>query len=155
MANEIWKHDAGYIWNIGHQAGAYGYNEHGYTSVSNDARRGLGGEPRPNGGTFYDDDMLPRRESEVVRPAAMIAMGDSAIEIFPDWTQGNSAMGAGFYTFKNRQVATAAVEIRRHGGKFNIQFCDGHISMMKKNELFDADNDNVCSLWNCDGLPHR
>jgi prepilin-type N-terminal cleavage/methylation domain-containing protein/prepilin-type processing-associated H-X9-DG protein len=155
-ASEIWKHDAGYVWNLGHQAGAYGYNEQGYTSLGpKDAWNGLGGTLKPTPGAFRDDDYIQRRESEIIRPSTMIAMGDTPIEVFPDWKYGNTMMTAGFFTFKNRQIVTAEVEIRRHAGKFNIQFCDGHVSMMRKSELFDADNDSVRSLWNYDGLPHR
>ena len=44
---------------------------------------------------------------------------------------------------------------RRHGGRFNITFCDGHVENLKPQNLFDVRRDDVLKRWNRDNLPHR
>ena len=154
--NYIWKTNPEDVWGMWHDFGAYGYNEEGYTALGeNDTSNGLGGKLKPPPGWYTDEDYIQRRESEIVRPSAMVAMSDTPVEVWPEFTQCDADLIRGFYWFRNKRDLTADVERRRHGGRFNTQFCDGHVAMMKKSELFDGDNDSVCSLWNCDGLPHR
>jgi prepilin-type processing-associated H-X9-DG protein/prepilin-type N-terminal cleavage/methylation domain-containing protein len=44
---------------------------------------------------------------------------------------------------------------RRHGGRFNILFADGHIEKLSIPQLFDVRQDSVLRRWNRDNLPHR
>ena len=44
---------------------------------------------------------------------------------------------------------------RRHGGRFNILFCDGHVENLKPASLFDVRQDAVLRRWHRDDLPHR
>jgi len=44
---------------------------------------------------------------------------------------------------------------RRHGGRFNITFCDGHVENLKPQNLFDVRREDVLKRWNRDNLPHR
>jgi prepilin-type processing-associated H-X9-DG protein len=44
---------------------------------------------------------------------------------------------------------------KRHFGKWNAAFCDGHVQIYKTKELFDYRNDAGLSLRNKDNLPHR
>jgi prepilin-type processing-associated H-X9-DG protein len=44
---------------------------------------------------------------------------------------------------------------RRHGGRFNITFCDGHVENLKPQNLFDVRRDDVLKRWNRDNLSHR
>lgn len=43
---------------------------------------------------------------------------------------------------------------RRHHGRWNTLFADGHIETLNTRRLFDARDDNVRSRWNNDALPH-
>ena len=42
----------------------------------------------------------------------------------------------------------------RHGGLFNVAFCDGHIEGIKKAKLFTTD-EPILRRWNNDNQPHR
>jgi prepilin-type processing-associated H-X9-DG protein len=44
-------------------------------------------------------------------------------------------------------------ERRRHGGRYNVAFCDGHIENLKTNALFTTDM-TVLKRWNYDNVPH-
>jgi prepilin-type processing-associated H-X9-DG protein len=44
---------------------------------------------------------------------------------------------------------------RRHGGRFNILFCDGQVENLKPASLFDVRQDGVLRRWHRDDLPHR
>ena len=44
---------------------------------------------------------------------------------------------------------------RRHGGRFNILFCDVHVENLKPQNLFDVRRSDVLRRWNRDNLPHR
>ena len=44
---------------------------------------------------------------------------------------------------------------RRHGGRFNIVFCDGHVETLRVSDLFTTRSDAILARWNNDGLPHR
>lgn len=43
---------------------------------------------------------------------------------------------------------------RRHRGRWNTLFADGHIETLNTRRLFDARDDDVRSRWNNDALPH-
>ena len=43
---------------------------------------------------------------------------------------------------------------RRHQGRWNTLFADGHIETLNTRRLFDAKDDHVRSRWNNDALPH-
>ncbi len=44
---------------------------------------------------------------------------------------------------------------RRHGGRWNVLFCDGHVENLSVAESFDVRRDEVLRRWNRDDLPHR
>ena len=44
--------------------------------------------------------------------------------------------------------------LRRHGDRWNIVFCDGHVGCLKTKDLFDCRSASVRSRWNRDDLPH-
>ena len=44
---------------------------------------------------------------------------------------------------------------RRHGTRFNVVFCDGHVETLKISDLFTTRSDAILGRWNNDGLPHR
>ena len=56
---------------------------------------------------------------------------------------------------KKEQEEWRKVTRQRHGGRFNITFCDGHIEDLKPQNLFDVRKAEVLKRWNRDNLPHR
>ncbi len=64
-----------------------------------------------------------------------------------------------------RPVQTSPIDIdvglgdgvyqRRHGTRFNVFFCDGHVETLRISDLFTTQSDAVPARWNNDGLPHR
>jgi len=134
-------------WTLDHYWGAYGYNAYGCSTSGSNlliGAYGLGGQSTAP---------APTLESEVIRPAAMVAMGDAPLAENPDRLQGSTDLREGFASLRFHYFPPA--QGRRHGGNFNMLFCDGHVTAMKVMQLFDQENDNVRALWNYDGLPHR
>ena len=43
---------------------------------------------------------------------------------------------------------------RRHGGRWNVVLCDGHVENQRVGELFDVQREEVTRRWNRDHLPH-
>jgi prepilin-type N-terminal cleavage/methylation domain-containing protein/prepilin-type processing-associated H-X9-DG protein len=43
----------------------------------------------------------------------------------------------------------------RHGGRWNVGFCDGHVENLRSEELFDLRNPLVAQRWNIDHQPHN
>jgi prepilin-type N-terminal cleavage/methylation domain-containing protein/prepilin-type processing-associated H-X9-DG protein len=160
---------SGSEWVGGHELGPYGYNVRGVYSAGTTALfLGLGGS-----GAGLPEH--PTRESDVLRPACMIAITDA-----PFWSMYSAnAVGvadfsdsSGFIDYEiesghlvspalnwlwgpaSRQAILSSIQ-NRHQGKWNVLFCDGHVQGHKTAELFDYNSDAVLSLRNKDNLPHR
>jgi prepilin-type N-terminal cleavage/methylation domain-containing protein/prepilin-type processing-associated H-X9-DG protein len=146
--------------------GAYAYNG-GAPSVQGTPDRkiitdgGLGGEA--NGQLV--------RESAIVSPGQMIAIGDSTIavsygapsdfligltsapyfssRIFTDSSHLPPGVPAPQLTKAERAM------LRRHGNRWNMVFCDGHLQSARPQKFFNYNSDDVLSLWNRDHRPHR
>ena len=132
-------------WALGHQFSAYGYNQNGITTSPKESM-GLSGAS--SGGTY-----LAVREADVVNPSQMVCVGDASMIANTNAISGWEYLAEGFYDVT--QPSSVEIIQRRHGGKWNMQFCDGHVSTLASKQIFDGENDNVRSLWNRDGLPHR
>lgn len=114
--------------------------------------------------------------NEVVSPSDMIAIGDvtlwlgrargsteasfGEIRLSPCYGLGVRSMWADLGLSPSivnipayREAAARAK--RRHGGPFNVVFCDGHVEGLKPVKLFDVRQDEVLKRWNRDNLPHR
>ena len=104
------------------------------------------------------------RESAVVSPSQMLAFGDS---ILTDDTALSGSMNHPIF-WANSHFSPApyyhpqgpfntpdrvSTQARRHNGKFNVVFCDGHTESLKTNQLFGL-KDDVMRLWNRDHEPH-
>jgi prepilin-type processing-associated H-X9-DG protein len=50
--------------------------------------------------------------------------------------------------------SNGSLQKRRHNGRFNIWFCDGHIETLASGVLISRDDDKL-RRWNNDNLPHR
>lgn len=96
-------------------------------------------------------------ESRVLMPSDMSAVGDAFVEPEP---HGEHGLNQGFTHMWGYQSGDDAVKLRarlstrrRHTGKFNVLFCDGHVEHMKPSKLFARD-DNAIRRLNNDNLPH-
>lgn len=145
------------LWSIFfHQFGPYGYNWFGPPLGTNQTLGfGLGGRLANGFGGAV-------RESEVVHPSRMVAIGDSPLVSDGTWVEGQSDLN-GFWPYYAShmdsppawaQVAQRAAD-HRHNGRSNVVFCDGHVVSLAAKNLFDASDDSVLSLWAKDGLPHH
>jgi prepilin-type processing-associated H-X9-DG protein len=85
----------------------------------------------------------PIKESEVLVPSDMMAIGDSFVG------------GVFFvredlkYLDKNRRASS------RHQGKVNVAFCDGHVESPTLAFVFSDTSDVALIRWNRDHQPHR
>jgi prepilin-type processing-associated H-X9-DG protein len=124
----------------------YGYNAFGVGNTQLTLDGGLGGKLR--GGEWH-----PVKESDVVSPAANYALGDGLVGNGRAITDGSAIMA-----LRNLNAAeTAKWERvnRRHRGRANVGFCDGHVESISLSELFSSDADAALSRWNRDHQPHR
>ena len=55
------------------------------------------------------------------------------------------------------QLATNRIEIaqKRHRGKLNVTFADGHVEANKVQALYFDETDHAIRRWNRDHEPHR
>ena len=117
----------------------------------------------------------PVRESEVLSPSAMIAIGDSEIpavrglpagailgHIMAPFLQVNLLLSEQFAHMPGIPpppslllFPTDKAMLGRHGGRWNMLFCDGHSQNGKLGQFFNFTDDNVLRLWNRDNQPHR
>jgi len=153
-----------YINALDDSSGAYGYNASGGNAI------------QITGGRVYKTFPLgseangrPVSEREVVAPSQMIAIGDSQMEdIGSDSVPGDPVLNvingmdrAPLYS------GVALVELGplndinlkamaiRHGGRWNMVFCDGHVERGSARTFFDFNNDEVLKRWNRDNKAHR
>lgn len=125
----------------------------------NDAGAGGGGigfatrdeAGRPQGYVF---------EAQVVSPSQMLAIGDSVLTYYTEWA---NRRGGGPYheesPFSRHAYVTTttaahtpervSAQARRHNGRFNVVFCDGHVESLKTNQLFGS-TARVLRRWNRD-----
>jgi prepilin-type processing-associated H-X9-DG protein/prepilin-type N-terminal cleavage/methylation domain-containing protein len=83
----------------------------------------------------------PIRESEVVSPSDMMALGESF--------DGRIAFD------RNLNGMDKHGNLNRHQGKANVVFCDGHVESPTLQFLFEDTSDEALSRWNRDHQPHR
>jgi prepilin-type processing-associated H-X9-DG protein/prepilin-type N-terminal cleavage/methylation domain-containing protein len=113
------------------------------------------------GGNFILDSSgghyVPTRENQVLVPAQMIAIGDSAALIKPpayaraEMTRTNLLYIAFPFTFPAWGYTGVG---DWHSGGANMLFCDGHIEYAKQSVWLAATPDRR-RLWNSDNQPHQ
>ena len=136
--------------------GAYGYNASGAASMlSSGWGLGLGGEflagaSRPLvAGVNY----LAIRAGRVRQPSEMIAVGDG-------WLVPGSPIHANPPLDDYIKLASSywrtppPLERKRHTGKLNLWFCDGHVEHLPLQNVTSRDDARV-RRWNNDNQPHR
>jgi prepilin-type processing-associated H-X9-DG protein len=107
----------------------------------------------------------------------MIAIGDSAVNIGgPESYLAGKVNGSIELGFGNKGMSSVCYELglypssypyyaelktwtelrnRRHGGRWNMVFCDGHVESLRTRDLYDVRRDSVLQRWNYDHMPHR
>ena len=123
-------------------------------------------------------EMPPIREQEVVNPSEMIAIGDALLGVGGLLVVPQGPKTSGLWMFNGPQfadnygirltlqlpqqisgVGVEAVEDQartqmRHGGRFNVLFCDGHVENLKPQQLLNYSNSAVMKRWYRDNQPH-
>jgi prepilin-type N-terminal cleavage/methylation domain-containing protein/prepilin-type processing-associated H-X9-DG protein len=151
--------------------GSYGYNSLGYDFGSTPAL-GLGVVAN-SGLDWGDTSPLPTwtavRESDVVCPSDMIALGDSLINLgepfagsaelcpclIPDEWPVDLTGGYTILASHNPPGPAWAFQRQRHGDRWNAVFCDGHVEGALTTKAFlDPRSDWVLRRWNRDHLSH-
>jgi prepilin-type N-terminal cleavage/methylation domain-containing protein/prepilin-type processing-associated H-X9-DG protein len=121
-----------------------------------------------DGGIAADKDLKAIRESAVLKPSRMIAIGDSTIvpgesldvlmglPIAPIFI---ASIVAGDDYLPNRNLGPLSrvkqAMLRRHGNRWNMLFVDGHVESEHPRKYFDVRSDEVLALWNRDNRAHR
>ena len=162
--------------------GAYAYNTVGTAYTLDPGYGFIGAGP---GNRILLTDLTPTtyvKESQVVSPSQMIAVGDATLEVWgpdvtvlpngsvallgekcsgPDDLSGGMAwlmpmwVEIGIPSPGGHTFATQRALTRaRHGGRLNIGFCDAHVESLKPADLFDLRRDDIRKRWNRDNLPH-
>jgi prepilin-type processing-associated H-X9-DG protein len=162
----------------GDTLGSYGYNCWGLSINSEDTLPWFGGK-LGLGGRFTSPDPSrdlveePIKERQILKPADMIEIGDAFLGLMigsgtdKDFKAflGNCILDQGMAgpSYFNTLVLglpdngwEPPAQIRqRHGGRWNVAFCDGHVENLRSASFFDFRRDNVLARWNNDNQPHR
>jgi len=159
-------------------SGSYAYNGYGWVTAWDYNppvelfSQGLGGillsDPTGLGTPIY----RATSENQVVCPSDMIAFGDAPFAR-PDqsWQVGISSgfllynqVFPNFHYFYNEVVRSQPANAndpivrlmaQRHGGRWNVGFCDGHVENLRGKDLFDFSNPNVARRWDSDHQAHN
>jgi prepilin-type N-terminal cleavage/methylation domain-containing protein/prepilin-type processing-associated H-X9-DG protein len=134
----------------------------------------VGEAPLLSGGLGGNTTNGPARESTIISPSQLIAIGDSAIEPSTGLGGGSppgypSGIPAAPYFFPilvgppwplgfptvSLPDPLQQLMFRRHGGRWNMVFCDGHVENGGAPKFFNYYSDDVLSLWNTDHQAHR
>jgi prepilin-type processing-associated H-X9-DG protein len=136
---------------------SYGYNAYGMSAQTDINSLGLGGHyvwDFPKNTRFTAP---PVKESELVAPSGMMAIGDGFVG-------GSSNIWDGVnFLWRNNNLkyylgSTIGSTHRayiRHQEHANVVFCDGHVESPTLKFLFTDTSDATLVRWNRDHQPHR
>ncbi len=139
--------------------GGYGHNVNGTGPGYPNWSLGIGGVGTvPTGAPII---LRGTRDSEVRQPSDFIGIGDGLIELIGGvrvWTSPfvddciahppTTPNHGGDWSYFE------PIQRRRHNGRFNIWFCDGHIESLRYLVLVSRADDKL-RRWNNDHLPHE
>ena len=153
--------------------GSYAYNSEGWSYAwrfqppAELTAQGLGGVLISVNASAYQ----ATPEGRVTCPSDMIAFGDAPfrrpVSSSDLHDPPNACLLFGlvpFPTLYNEAVRgkpadandnTIGLMGRRHGGRWNVAFCDGHVENLRAKDLFDFSNPNVARRWNSDHQAHN
>ena len=125
---------------------SYAYNTFGVAPIGYNSPAAMNPKYAPLGlyGYYHQKPftITPIRESDVVSPSEMMAVGDS-IDGGIDFMRED-------LKYLEQRGASA-----RHQGRLNVVFCDGHVESPTLPFLFTDTSDAALSRWNRDHQPHR
>jgi len=151
--------------------GSYGYNSCGFAGHrerGNINNYGLGGDTA-------GDPTVPGyavREGQVVCPSDMIALADASFvganppykfagrldlteATYVQMVYYEAGPGVGDPGPYPQYAPIGAWMVRRHRGRWNVVFVDGHVEWLRGRDLFNYRSDVQLMRWNRDHLPHR
>jgi prepilin-type processing-associated H-X9-DG protein len=145
--------------------GAHGYNAEGYDAWGS-LPLGLGW--KTNRASSLSSNWDPTgtvREGDVSCPSDMIAMADAVLDVYYsypgcivnglDWLFAiptcDWAIELGY---PNPEPGSIDLQPKRHGGTWNVLFCDGHVQALTTKEFLDPRSDAVLQRWNRDHVAH-
>jgi prepilin-type N-terminal cleavage/methylation domain-containing protein/prepilin-type processing-associated H-X9-DG protein len=137
---------------------SYGYNCSGTSYKQNNNTGfnplGLGGTRVKTGGQSFS--ISPLKESDVVNPAQMIALGDSILAQLANSPNllGESDLSEGIMLGHFIYEIWPPLYKKRHNARYNTAFSDGHVEALNSQQLLDNKNESVRRLWNKDNRPH-
>ncbi|MGO8677032.1 MAG: prepilin-type N-terminal cleavage/methylation domain-containing protein [Limisphaerales bacterium] len=154
--------------------GGYQYNTHGFGQGPDGRTLRLAGDLVLYGPGGSVSKLQAIRESDVSAPAEMLAMGDVDASVmlgmmppsFPiillDKRRLDPASTAGWIELgitpdqpDNRVLKAWQQVIRkRHDGRWQMLYCDGHVLKTKTKDVFDIRDQQVRRRWNRDHAPH-
>jgi prepilin-type processing-associated H-X9-DG protein len=138
----VWRCTSAQLSTDQHSGGipvSYGYNAYGGLAIGSPTNAlGLMGHF-----VSFSAMFAPIKESEVIAPSDMMAIGDSFVG------------GVFFMRQDLKYLDRNARASSRHQGKANVVFCDGHVESPTLPFLFADTSDAALSHWNRDNLPHR
>lgn len=138
---------------------SYGYNADGFMNRrAVDLQWGLGGKPDARG-----FPTVPVKDSEVVSPAEMLAIGDAfgsgpetnAVHLGSKFVRRDPSPNYGFAGSLEVWRASARSVEQQHDRRANVGFADLHVEGMRLRSLFSDPTDSALSRWNRDQQPHR
>jgi len=160
--------------NLAVSIGSYGYNANGVQYTP--SQLGLGGALAKvawnDQFTGLDGNIFRINESQVQVPSDMIAMGDATLSwdlpgiiqkyygvhlpqaSYDGWglLDVNTRNGEERSNFAGSAGVISAT-LKRHNGRYNIGFCDGHVEGIRRDTLFQK-SDQTLQRWNNDHKPH-
>lgn len=130
--------------------GSYDMNADGVFEMGPSSIRslGIGGRCAPALGEYQ-----ALREARVAAPAEMIGFGDSLISRALALNR-TYYFSLPLYLHTRGDMEARVAEARRHSGKWNTGFCDGHVESLWPASLFDT-SDQMLARWNYDHQPNR
>jgi prepilin-type processing-associated H-X9-DG protein len=154
--------------------GAYGYNASGigfFVDGANAPAPGGGWLMLGLGGVPGLPLWIPTRENAVLRPTEMLAFGDSPLYwgtpgeggFQVSLSLGQTSLHIGLYDRSLSDpspgepaavTSRRAQYARRHSGRFNMVFCDGHVEYKPASSFF-ARRDANLRRFNADNQPHK
>jgi len=144
----------------------YAFNITGFNDnfLPDGSQLGLGGDV-----IYWNYGIRPVLESTVVQPSDTIAIADAPVR-----RAGNGFRFAGTDNLSLGTVLdywygsclsdqNSPTEFsgsqpwirKRHGERWNVMFCDGHVENLSNRQLWDYRSDAVLVRWNRDHQPHR
>gem|GEM_PF-167971 len=155
--------------------GSYGYNANGTKFTPSEL--GLGGVLTKvaieDSEDLAEQNMLRIKESKVISPANMIALGDAhliwspkslTLELYGINLPKDNYSGMGLLDINSRNAVeqqgwpgrdgVIKATLKRHNARYVLAFCDGHIESIPRDRLFQKTDDSL-KRWNNDHEPHK